>query len=198
MIPEDTVKNVASDFKDSSKSSSGCRYVMTLKSIFDRELFPNEFDIWTEQEQCEWINKNITILFSNVPKSLLDFIPAYFCGIIEEDCDQSPIKIPEWLDMNKYRRGQKFVRENYASLIIVKILGLMHVYSFEDFLRPLIISKRTQIPLAFKRYRTSKLLWVNFSRNHLLCAIYNIFIFIFFLCTFYPHNIVRYYANFLT
>jgi len=189
-------KNTASDFKDSSKSSSGCRYVMTLKSIFDRELFPNKFDIWTEQEQCEWINKNITTFFPNVPKSLLDFIPASF---YEGDCGRSPIEIPEWLDMNKYRRGQKFVRENYASLIIAKILGLMHIYTFEDSLRSIIMSKRSHTPyLAFKRYRTNKLCCVNFSRNRLLCAIYNIFIFVFFVCTFYAHNIVRYCINFLT
>jgi len=193
MTPNDTFKNTASDFKDNSKSSNGCRYVMALKSIFDRELFPNKFDNWTEQEQCEWINKNITTFFPNVPKSLLDFIPAYFC---EGDCGRSPVEIPEWLDMNKYRRGQKFVRENYASLVIVKVLGLIHIFSFEDFLRPLIISKRSHTPyLAFKRYRTSKLCCVNFSRNHLLCVIYNTFIFILFLCTFYAHNIVRYYTQ---
>jgi len=149
MIPNDTSKNTADNFKDSSKNSSEYRYVMLLKSTFDQELFPNEFDIWTVQEQCVWINKNILTFFPNVPKSLLNFIPASFRQL---DCGRTPTEVPEWLDINKYRRGQKFVRENYASLLITKILGVMHVYSFEDALKPMIISKRSHTPyLAFKR-----------------------------------------------
>jgi len=143
-------KNTADDFKDNSKNSNEYKYVMTLKSTFDRELFPNEFDNWTVQEQCVWINKNILTFFLNVPKSLLDFILASFR---QGDCGRTQMEVPEWLDMNKYRRGQKFVRENYASLIIAKILGIMHVYSFEDALKPIIISKRSHTPyLGFKRY----------------------------------------------
>jgi len=185
MIPNGTFKNTASDFKDSSKSSSERRYVMTLKNTFDQKLFPNKFDIWTEQEQCVWINKNITTFFPNVPKSLLDFIPASYC---EEDCDRSPTEIPEWLDTNKYRRGQKFVHENYASLLFVKILGIIHVYSFEDALKPIIMSKRTHTPyLGFKRYRISKLRCVNFSRNHLL---FIVFLYLYFSCVHFMHNIV--------
>jgi len=151
MIPNDMSKNTAAgDFKDSSKSSSEYRYVMLLKSTFNRELFPNEFDNWTVQEQYVWINKNILTFFPNVPKSLLDFIPASFR---QGDCGRSLVEVPEWLDINKYRKGQKFVRENYASLLIAKILGIMHVYSFEDALKPIIISKRSHTPyLGFKRY----------------------------------------------
>jgi len=187
MILNDTFKNTASDFKDSSKNSNKRKYVMTLKSIFDQELFPNKFDNWTEQEQCEWINKNITTFFPNVPKSLLHLIPACF---YEGDCGQSPIEIPKWLDMNKYRRGQKFVRENYAALLFAKVMGLIHVFSFEDFLRPLIMSKRSYTPyLAFERYRTNKLCCVNFLKNHMLCVICSILIFIFFLCS-YMHILI--------
>ncbi|XP_011050627.1 PREDICTED: uncharacterized protein LOC105143819 [Acromyrmex echinatior] len=134
----------------SMKSSNDCRYVMMLKSMFDRELFPNDFDTWTVQKQCVWINENIATFFPNVPKSLLNLIPASFS---QGNYSRSLVEIPEWLDMDKYRRGQKFVRENYASLIFTKILGIMHVYSFEENLKPIIISKRSHTPyLGFKRY----------------------------------------------
>jgi len=134
----------------SMKSSSEYRYVMMLKSTFDRELFPNDFDTWTVQKQCVWINENIATFFPNVPKSLLDFIPASFR---QGNYSRSFVEIPEWLDVDKYRRGQKFVRENYTSFLIAKILGIMHVYSFEMALKPIIISKRSHTPyLGFKRY----------------------------------------------
>jgi len=143
-----TFKNTADDFKDNSKSSNEYKYVMTLKNAFDRELFPNEFDNWTVQEQCKWINENITTFFPNVPKSLLDLILAFFRQV---DCGRSSVEVLEWLDMNKYRRGQKFVRENYASLLFATILGIMHVYSFEYALKPIIISKHSHTPyLGFK------------------------------------------------
>jgi len=159
----------AGDFKDSSKSSSEYRYVMLLKSTFDQELFPNEFDSWTVQEQCKWINENITTFFPNVPKSLLDFIPASFR---QGDCGRTSMEVPEWLDINKYRRGQKFVRENYASLLIAKILGIMHVYSFEDALKPMIISKRSHTPyLGFTRYRTSKIFAVSIFCSQLKVSV---------------------------
>lgn len=149
VVPNDTSMNTAEDSEEISKSSSEYRYVMMFKSIFNRELFPNDFDVWTVDEQSVWIDKNITTFFPNVPKSLLNLIPAFRKG----DCGRLPVEIPEWLDMDKYRRGQKFVRENYASLIIATILGIVHVYSFEDTLKSFIISKRSHTPyLGFKRY----------------------------------------------
>ncbi|XP_011692192.1 PREDICTED: uncharacterized protein LOC105452613 [Wasmannia auropunctata] len=136
--------------EDILKSSNEYRYVMMFKSTFERELFPNNFDMWTLRQQCIWINDNIATFFPNVPKSLLNFIPASFRP---GDCNPSSLQIPEWLDIDKYRKGQKFVRENFASLFFGKIFGIIHIYTFNEFLKPIIISKGSHTPyLAFKRY----------------------------------------------
>lgn len=153
--------NTAENSEDSSKSSSEYGYVMMFRDVFDRGLFPDDFDIRTVQEQYVWINENITTFFPNVPKSLLNLSPAFYR---QGDCGRSPVEVPEWLDMDKYRRGQKFVNENYASLIIAKILGIMHVYSFDDSLKPIIMSKRSHTPdLGFTRY--SFLFQIHFPVN---------------------------------
>ncbi|XP_012537981.2 uncharacterized protein LOC105837610 [Monomorium pharaonis] len=151
-VSNETIMNTAEDSEEVSKSSNKHRYVMMFKSSFDRELFPNNFDFCTIEEQCVWIDENIATFFPNVPKSLINLIPA----TREGDYDRSPMEIPKWLDLNKYRRGQQFVRDNYTSIIIATILGLMHVYSFEDSLKPIIISKRSHTPyLGFKRYAST-------------------------------------------
>lgn len=149
-----TINNVT--FKNTNKNSncisqhlSEYEYVAALKTTFDRKLFPNDFDIWPVQEQSIWITKNITKFFPNMPESLLNLIPASFRGII----DRSDKKKPEWLNMDKYRRGQKFVRDHWFSVLVSTILGLMHIYSFNDALKPIIMTRKTHTPyLGFKRY----------------------------------------------
>ncbi|XP_025992224.2 uncharacterized protein LOC105197310 [Solenopsis invicta] len=133
-----------------SKNSSEYRYVMMFKSVVDQELLPNDFDVWTIKEQCIWINKNIPTFFPNTPKSALHLMPA-FCRLT--NCKRSLVETPEWLDIDKYRKGQKFVRENYTSIMIGTVLGTLLLYTFEEDLNPLIITKRSITPyLALKRY----------------------------------------------
>lgn len=145
-----TFKSTNENSTCNSQHSNEYEYVAVVKNFFDGKLFPSDFDIWTVQEQSTWIRKNIAKLFPNTPESLLDFIPA---SIRQGDCGRSQEKKPEWLDIDKYRQGQKFVRDHYASLIISKILGIMHIYSFNDALKPVIISGRSHTPyLGFKRY----------------------------------------------
>ncbi|XP_072762504.1 uncharacterized protein [Anoplolepis gracilipes] len=55
--------------------------------------------------------------------------------------------------MDKYRRGQKFVRDYYMPVMICNLLGILHIYSFNDILKPFIISGQAHTPyLGFKRY----------------------------------------------
>lgn len=80
-------------------------YVMAFKDLFgisSRDKFPNDFDAWDVKKQFDWLNQNTEKFFPNVPQSLLSFIPAAFC---EVNYDQSLEELPEWMDMNKYRRG---------------------------------------------------------------------------------------------
>ncbi|XP_070154508.1 uncharacterized protein [Polyergus mexicanus] len=126
------------------------KLVLLLKNTYDKEMFHNNFDTWTIEEQYYWINKNLSKFYPNVPETLLEYIPASFHQL---NFDRSPLKVPEWLDMDKYHRGQKFIRENYTSIMIAKMFGLIHVYSFHDGLKPVIIGDRSHTPyLGFERY----------------------------------------------
>lgn len=125
------------------------KLVLLLKNTYDKKLFHNDFDTWTIKEQYHWIKKNLSKFYPNVPETLLKFIPASFC---QPNFDRSPLEVPEWLNIDKYRRGQKFVRENYVSIIVIKLVGLIHVYSFNDDLKPIIIGGRSHTPyLGFER-----------------------------------------------
>ncbi|XP_020280841.1 uncharacterized protein LOC109853304 [Pseudomyrmex gracilis] len=125
-------------------------YVKFAKEAFDRKLFPDDFDNRTLREQCTWITENSVKVFPNIPQSLVNLLPASYHEI---NYDRSLLEKPIWLDMNKYRRGHKFVNDHYGSVAIAMLLGIMQVYSFDYALKPMIVSKRSDTPyLGFKRY----------------------------------------------
>ncbi|XP_011253591.1 uncharacterized protein LOC105249660 [Camponotus floridanus] len=135
---------------DRKENLNGYNLVRLLKNTYDKRLFHNDFDTWTIEEQYNWVDKNLSKFYPNVPETLLGYIPASF-----RQLDRSSLKVPEWLDLDKYRRGQKFVRENYVPIIITKLIGLIHVYSFNDALKPVIIGRRGHTPfLGFERYQS--------------------------------------------
>jgi len=160
----DTLKKDAENCKSTLNSTAEIRingnsdeyeYVNLLRNTFDRSSFPSDFDKWTVSQRYSWINENLSKFYPNVPKSLLDFIPASFC---QEDCGRSPVEKPEWLDMDKYRRGQKFVQDYFVGITITIVLALLPAYTFECNLNPIILSDRTHTPyLGFKRYVTLKM-----------------------------------------
>lgn len=151
-IPQDTLETGDISVKYNSKNLDEDGFVMTFKDLFGtntRNKFPRDFDAWTVKEQCDWINHNITHFFPHMPQSLLNFFPAVFC---ELNFDQSE-KLPEWIDMEKYRKGQKFVQKHYTAIVISKILGMMYIFSFEEELRPLILGEHCHTPyLGFNKY----------------------------------------------
>ena len=94
-ISDDIIKNSQCNIKHSSEYE----YVTMFKNIFDRELFPNDFNIRSIEEQYIWINKNIAEFFPNILQSLLDMIPSCYRQI-----NLPPMEKPKWLDVNKYHR----------------------------------------------------------------------------------------------
>ncbi|XP_020280842.1 uncharacterized protein LOC109853305 [Pseudomyrmex gracilis] len=134
-----------------SENLSECeKQVLLMKSTFDSKLFPDDFDTWTTKEQYRWINGNLRKFYPNMPETLLGYVTAVFRQI---KFDRSPVETPEWLDIEKYRRGQKFVRENFLAIIVNKLIGLLHVYCFTDGLKPIIIGGKSHtLQLGFKRY----------------------------------------------
>jgi len=149
-------KNNIIEIQENQKKNSDKReQVLLFKNIFAREMFPNNFDTWTIKGQYIWINKNLSKFYPNVPETLLGYIPALFHQI---NFDRSPVQLPEWIDIDKYRRGQRFVSKNYYAIIMAKIIGLIYIQSFNDGLKAIIIGGQSHTPdLGFKRYTFLKL-----------------------------------------
>nr|CAD7258037.1 unnamed protein product [Timema shepardi] len=60
---------------------------------------------------------------------------------------------PDWLDLEKFRRGQKFARDYLFGLVFAEMLTLLGLFSFPDSLQPLIFTRGSDTPFkAFKRY----------------------------------------------
>ncbi|XP_014475023.1 PREDICTED: uncharacterized protein LOC106744613 [Dinoponera quadriceps] len=129
-----------------------------MQRVRDDIELPCNFDDWTAQEQSDWMYHNMTNLYKNVPESLQNLIPAYTRSL---DFNRSLNVLPEWMDPDKYHKGQKFVREHYFSYIMAIILGSIYAYTFEDGLKPIIIGGNSHTPyLAVKRY-FSDILYLN-------------------------------------
>jgi len=128
-------------------------FVMLFKELFGinfRDYIPNDFDAWTVKKQCDWLKQNVAKFFPNVPQSLLHLIPAFFCQL---NYDRSSEKLPEWMNMDKYRRGQKFVQKHYTALIFSSIIGFVYIYTIEEGLKPLLLGEHSHTPyLGFQRY----------------------------------------------
>ncbi|KAK2576547.1 hypothetical protein KPH14_005223 [Odynerus spinipes] len=60
---------------------------------------------------------------------------------------------PDWFDMEKFKKGQAFARDNFAGIFLAQLYGLFCLISHEDGLRTLIMTKKSHTPyLAFNRY----------------------------------------------
>ncbi|EFN67112.1 hypothetical protein EAG_12674, partial [Camponotus floridanus] len=69
------------------------------------------------------------------------------------DCDRPANKIPDWLDISKFYRGQQFALRYFCTLSISNLMSLLMIFSFADGLKPLILSQKSNTPYrAFKRY----------------------------------------------
>lgn len=112
--------------------------------------FPEGFSAWPVKEQIDWMSKRTKKCFPNVGESLY----PYFLGLLKNgDCGRSPLDKPDWLDMEKFCRGQKFALDNFTGVVLHNLIVLMAVFCVQDTLVPLIISRQSHTPyLAFKRY----------------------------------------------
>ncbi|KAL2731451.1 uncharacterized protein V1478_004996, partial [Vespula squamosa] len=60
---------------------------------------------------------------------------------------------PEWLDTEKFQKGQSFARDNIAGLFLGQLYGLFFLLCHHDGLQSLITTQKSHTPyLAFKRY----------------------------------------------
>lgn len=149
-VQPDVLEDISIKCMENSKELNKHEYITLFKDIFPRDNFPNDFDVWSVEKQCDWINQNLTKFFSNVPQSLINFIPAACCQL---NYDRSPEEIPDWMDMDKFRRGQKFVQKHYTAILLSKLIGTLYIYSFDEGLKSIIIGgHRHTLYSAFKKY----------------------------------------------
>ncbi|XP_043678507.1 uncharacterized protein LOC122634021 [Vespula pensylvanica] len=67
--------------------------------------------------------------------------------------DRPSSEKPDWLDREKFRKGQRFARDNIAGLFLGQLYGLSFLLCHDDSLRSIITTQKSHTPyLAFKRY----------------------------------------------
>ncbi|EZA48033.1 hypothetical protein X777_14446 [Ooceraea biroi] len=120
------------------------------KQKIDSSELPEHFNQWTAQKQYDHLIHNTSKYFPNIPESLRFILPASFK---DGDCDRPADNKPDWLDMEKFRRGQKFALRYFSTICISNLISLLQIFSFSDGLKPLILSQKSNTPYrAFKRY----------------------------------------------
>ncbi|XP_043266852.1 uncharacterized protein [Venturia canescens] len=123
-----------------------------VEIIFDGLAeMPKDWDVWTVREQRDWMYAQCGNLYKNLPKSL-----TFLCvgSALIDDCERPECEArPEWLDHEKFLRGQRFAMDNMAGIFFAQLLSLYALFSFENGLKPLVLTGKSSDPFtAFQRY----------------------------------------------
>lgn len=139
----------------SDDSSNFLNEIMNNKDHTNEIILDTKFREFFEEklsadDKRKFLDKLIENNYSNIPKTLVPIAR----GLTKQgDCHRHPDEIPSWLDREKFTRGQKFSMDNFFGLCFAELLSLFVLYSFEDGLKPMIITGNSSEPYkAFKRY----------------------------------------------
>ncbi|XP_008546496.1 uncharacterized protein LOC103570506 [Microplitis demolitor] len=120
-----------------------------IQKLFSAKL-PLDWNKLKREKKSELVHQWAREAFPNVPASLVTLTVGL---TVDGDSGTSIDEIPEWLDREKFARGQKFAQDNIFGIFFSILLTLFGLYSFEDGLNPLIITGKSSEPYtAFKRY----------------------------------------------
>ncbi|KMQ83442.1 hypothetical protein RF55_20031, partial [Lasius niger] len=126
------------------------KFITMCKQELGSSNLPMDFDQWTLKQQYDHLINNTSKYFPNIPESLRFVLPATF---EDGDCGRPANERPDWLDMDKFYRGQQFALRYFCSLSISNLMGLLQIFIIADGLKPLILSQKSNTPYrAFKRY----------------------------------------------
>lgn len=131
--------------------------VNKLKILYTGKLYPVNFLQFSDKEKINFLCNYITSEedgctngFKKLPNDLVRF---FIASQFEGDCGRSSDVKPDWLDLEKFKRGQKFAMDHYFGLSYAQLLSLFILFSFEDGIKPLILTGKSSTPYtAFKRY----------------------------------------------
>ncbi|CAD6208768.1 GSCOCG00003576001-RA-CDS [Cotesia congregata] len=120
-----------------------------LKDLFKVKI-PLNWNELNRKEKSELVHQWARNAFPKVPESLITLTVGL---TVDGDSGRSIDEEPEWLDREKFARGQKFAQENLFGVFFSILFALFGLYSFEEGLNPLIITGKSSEPYsAFKRY----------------------------------------------
>lgn len=158
----DRTNNYNNDIKISSKLNSDSpsekkndnykqQFNQSIQESFEA-LHINLPENWTklkDREKMDLINKLIFDKFPNLPESLITVTAGM---MVPGDCGRPSDEVPDWLDREKFARGQRFARENMFGIYFGELLSLYTLFSFHDGLKPMIMTGKSSVPYtAFKR-----------------------------------------------
>jgi len=122
-------------------------FINLCKEKIDSNELPEHFDQWIIKKQYDYLIRNSSKYFPNIPESLRFILPATFKDAVY---DQS-FKKPDWLDMEKFRRGQRFALHYFSSISICNLLSLLQIFNTSNTLKPLMYKSSTPYG-AFRRF----------------------------------------------
>lgn len=154
-ILKETLKRI--EVEIDSETTDGDKYGKTLqyhqahfKKCLESEKFVTAFKQLPMEEQIAWTIKLYEKICKDLPKSIVSLIPG---AIYFGTAPRSLTEIPKWLDMEKFRKGQQFAKENCSMIWLSLLYGINLIYFFEDGLRPMLMTGKSNTPYAgFKRY----------------------------------------------
>lgn len=85
-------------------------------------------------------------------------LPEYLNVLLEgmDVCGDSRCPLgskPEWLDLDKFRKGQRIAMKYLFGLVLAEMLSLMMIFSYPNGVQPLIFTGKSDTPFkSFKRY----------------------------------------------
>ncbi|XP_033217583.1 uncharacterized protein LOC117173231 [Belonocnema kinseyi] len=121
-----------------------------LTELLTGGKFPENFLNSPKSEQKDWLRNKMKMELPDLPDNLINLLVG---TAFDGDCGRTLEERPDWLDLEKFKRGQKFARRHAFGLSYAQLLSLFVLFSFEDGLKPLVITGKSSTPYtAFKRY----------------------------------------------
>ncbi|XP_015186648.1 PREDICTED: uncharacterized protein LOC107071834 isoform X2 [Polistes dominula] len=127
--------------------------VEEFKLIIDK-LYDINLDSKYVNRNYKEIKKKIEYILEKNVNSTSDIHKKLFYFLyLPPDNDKAVLEKPDWLDMEKFEKGQQFARDNLAAIFLGQFYGLMSLHCDRDGLQTLIMTQKSHTPyLAFKRY----------------------------------------------
>ncbi|XP_011299636.1 uncharacterized protein [Fopius arisanus] len=123
--------------------------VQQLISFLNVKL-PDNWDTLEKMDQLKKVNEYIHQYCPNVPDSLITNVAGH---LVPDDSGNLPSDVPDWLDKEKFTRGQRLARDNIFGIFFSEALSLYTLYSFDNGLKPIVMTGRSSDPYtSFKRF----------------------------------------------